>query len=150
MGIKIIRRGTESDIGAIVEMARGFWSLTIYDDEFCTETVTEMVELCMKAGLMSVVEVDGKLVGFACGMKGPLLGNSAVSCGIELAWWIDPKYRNESHGVNLLMNLEQQARDAGIKYWSMVYLCSSMPDIVEKIYEKLGYNKSEVTYMKVL
>ena len=149
MGTQIIRRGVKSDIESIVDMARGFWGQTIYDEEYCPETVANMAEACINAGLMSVVDDDG-VVGFACGMKGPLLGNASVVCGIELAWWIDPKYRNENHGVNLLMHLEQQARDAGIKYWNMVYMVSSMPDVVEKIYQKLGYNKIEVTYQKVL
>ena len=149
MGSTVVRKGTIEDVPQIVLMAQEFWGHTIYDEDFCPETVSQMCLACIDAGLMAVVEKED-LVGFACGLPGPLLGNKAVKCGLELAWWVQPEHRKCRTGIDLLVYLEDLAREAGIKYWNMVFMESSMPEAVEKIYQKLGYNRVEVTYSKVL
>jgi len=146
----MIRNGEYKDLLRIVEMAEDFWCHTIYDEEYCPDTVYVMAELSMKQGLLSILEVDGHVRGFACGIKGPLLANSEVFTGTELAWWVDPEYRQGKNGIGLMENLENQAKIAGIKYWNMIFMESSMPDVIEGIYQRMGYRKVEVTYMKVL
>lgn len=147
----MIRHGNKSDVKSIVTMARKFWGQTIYSDEaFCKETVSLMAESCIDNKLMSVLDVDGHVVGFACGVKGGLLGNSSVSCGSEVAWWVDVDHRGANNGISLLRHIENLAKSSGVKYWNMTYMESSMPTIIEEIYESMGYNRSEVTYTKVL
>lgn len=147
----MIRRGIEADIDQIVELAREFWKHTLFDDEFCPDTVYAMSQTCIKDHqLMAVLEIDGKLQGFACGVKGPLLANSEILCGTEIAWWVDEKHRKGRNGISLLKELERQAQQAGIKYWTMGFMESSMPDIVEGIYIRMGYNKSETLFTKVI
>jgi len=146
----MIRNGEHKDLPRIVEMAREFWSHTIYDEEYCPDTVYVMAELSLEQGLLSVLEVNGIVRGFACGIKGTLLANSEIFTGTELAWWVEPDYRHGKNGIGLMKHLEKQAKAAEIKYWNMVFMESSMPDVIEGIYQKMGYHKAEVTYVKVL
>lgn len=145
-----VRSGTESDIDAIVEMACEFWTHTGFEEEACSESIKTMVEHCISISLMSVVEIDNEIVGFAAGVKSPLLGNNSVFCGSELAWWVNPGHRGGINGIKLFKHLEGLAKDAGIKYWVMAYMESSMPEAIKGIYEKMGYVQSEVSYMRVL
>ena len=145
----MIRSATRDDIPAIVDMAKTFWDSTVYEEPLNPETVNMLCHSCIKDNLMCVLDVDGPK-GFGCASKIPLLANHEVMAGSELAWWIDPEYRNAGRGVELLKMLEAMAKRAGIKYFTMVYMQSSMPDVVEKIYQDMGYNRHEVSYMKVL
>ncbi|MBL4798237.1 MAG: GNAT family N-acetyltransferase [Oleispira sp.] len=144
-----VRRGTEADIPAIVEMSIEFWSHTAFDEPACPESIRDMVELCLSHGLLSVVDIDGP-VGFAAGVMSPLLGNKTATIGTELAWWVNPEHRSGTNGIRLLKHLEGLAKEAGIKYWCMAYMESSMPEKVKCMYEKMGYKKTESAYMRTL
>lgn len=146
----MVREGVNSDIPHIVDMASSFWEHTIYDEPACPKTVEGMAHHCIESGLMSVLEVGGCVVGFACGVIGPLLGNNSVKSGTEIAWWVDPEHRGGTNGVALLKHIERQAKEAGIKYWNMAYMESSMPEHVKSLYERLGYIQTEVIYSRVL
>lgn len=147
----MIRSGDERDIPAIESMSREFWKQTIYnDDEYCSATVTLMIRMCIDTSMLSVLEIDGEVVGFACGVIGGLLANASVKTGTELAWWVDEKHRRGRNGIALLKHIEGLAKKAGIKYWNMVYMESSMPESIKAIYEKMGYQRSEVVYTRVL
>ncbi len=150
MGGNLIRSGTTQDIQAIIEMAREFWGHTIYDEEFQPSAVQAMAELCIEHGLMSVLVVNDIVRGFACGVRGPLLANSNVFSGTEIAWWVQPDFRRGRNGIALLKHIELLAKEAGIKYWNMVYMESSMPDEVRRIYDAMDYKQTETIYMKVL
>lgn len=131
-------------------MACEFWSHTDYSDPACPDTIRGMVNLCVNDHLMSVIDIDGCIVGFAAGLTGPLLGNGSILSGTELAWWVDPEHRAGSNGIKLLKHIEQSAKDAGVKYWTMAYMESSMPETIKRIYEKMGYRQTEVMYTKEL
>jgi hypothetical protein len=146
----MVRDGCLDDIPSIIGMAKDFWSHTIYDEPACSASVEAMAKLCISQGLMSVLDVDGKVVGFACGVKGPLLGNNQVTTGTEIAWWVNPQSRAGKNGIALLRHIEGLARVAGIKYWNMAYMESSMPEQIKSIYEKMGYKQTEVIYTRVL
>jgi hypothetical protein len=146
----MIRHGNSSDIPRIIEMSRAFWAETDYDDVFCADTVAAMAQSCIDNKLMSVFDIGGQAVGFACGVAGGLLGNASVKTGTEVAWWVDIGHRGKNNGVALLRHIENLAKIAGVKYWNMVYMQSSMPCVVGDIYESMGYKKTEITYTKRL
>ncbi len=146
----IYRESNDKDIESILAMAETFWDSVGYEEEFCDESCLDMINLCADQELLAVVEVDGLIEGFAAGLKSPLLANKKVNQGTELAWWITPQARKNGLGVKLLKQLESQAKKQGIKYWSMVFMSNSMPEVVEDIYKNLGYKKTETTYTKVL
>jgi len=145
-----VRSGEAKDVMDIVAMACEFWEDTVYSERACPETITDMVNHCIEQNLLSVVEINGDVVGFAAGIKGTLLGNRRTSVGTELAWWVNPEHRAGSNGIKLLRHIETLAKDAGIKYWTMAYMESSMPETVKRIYENMGYRQTEVVYMREL
>lgn len=145
-----VRRGEARDIAAIVAMACEFWTHTVYEEEACPESISAMVRLCLEQNLLSVVEINNEIAGFAAGIKGALLGNNKTAVGTELAWWVNPEHRSGSNGIKLLKHIEALAKEAGIKYWVMAYMESSMPETVKCMYEKMGYRKTEISYMREL
>lgn len=146
----MIRDGVEADIPEIVRMAEEFWKHTQFDDPFEAEMVEGMAAECMSQGLMVVLELNGGVKGFCCGVKGPLLANSQIYSGTELAWWVDEDARSSGGGVELLRTIEEKAKEGGCKYWTMLFMQTSMPESIEKIYLKMGYNLAETSYTKRL
>lgn len=146
----MIRRGLHCDFPEVVELARHFWKETIYEEPFCAESVRNMVALAHAQGLLAVLEEDAGIVGFVAGCKGALLGNASVTTGTELAWWVEPEHRKGRQGIELMKFIETLAREQGIKYWNMVSMQSSSPEVANRIYERLGYQKTETSYSKVL
>ena len=61
-----------------------------------------------------------------------------------------PEHRNKGLGTELLKAVEEIAKQESIKYLSMVYMETSMPQEVKHIYNKLGYTQQEVMFTKVL
>lgn len=147
----MIRSAKKEDIPYMVKMAEEFWGHTIYsDEEFQPEMVEAMLENCMDQELCLVYAIDDIPIGFVCGVKGPLLANSEVITGTELAWWVNSDYRSGGAGLSLLRAIEKQARELGIKYWNMAHMQSSMPDSIVRIYKSMGYQLNESLYTKVM
>lgn len=147
----MLRDANKKDLSAIVKMAREFWKDTYFkEEEFQPEMVEGMAEKSMKDDLCLVYEIEGVVQGFICGIKGCLLANSDVLIGTELAWWVNPDYRDSGAGLRLLSGIEKKAKNLGIKYWNMLYMESSMPEQIKCIYQNRGYKMTENLYTKVL
>ena len=146
----MIRAASEKDIQGITDMAMLFWKESPFDVPADRETIEGFASHCLGEGLLCVLDLNGNIEGFAAGIKGVILGNSDVTCGNEVAWWVNPEHRGGKNGIKLLKHLEGMAKDAGIRFWTMAFMTSSMPDVVEGIYQKLGYRKTEVSYTKEL
>ena len=146
----MIRIGNEDDLSDIVRMSREFWKSSCYDEVFCPDTARDFAIMSMAQGLLVVCEIESKVVGFACGLKSPLIGNKRIAYGAELAWWVDEEHRFGRNGIALLTHLEECARQQQIKYWNMMFMESSMPEKVKGIYGKMGYEKTEEVHCKRL
>ena len=146
----MIRLGEYKDVPNIVEMAWAFWEHAPYDEPFEPDLVETMAKMCIDNDMMAVLDIDGEVEGFACGVTGPLLASSQALTGSEIAWWVNPGQRSKNSGIALLQTLEELAKAKGVKYWNMLLMESSMPKQVENIYKKMGYVKTETTYSKVL
>lgn len=146
----MIREAQVSDFPAIVDLSREFWAHTMFEEPFDPEHTQKMVDLAYDHNLLAVLEVDYQVVGFVAGISSFLLGSTQAKCGTELAWWVSPAHRGGRNGIALLNFIEQLAAKNGIKYWTMVSMESSMPEKVGRMYEKMGYSKSETSYTKVL
>jgi GNAT superfamily N-acetyltransferase len=146
----MVRDGTPEDLPQVVLMAAEFWKETRYDDPFDPEHVRNMAAMALDHGLLAILEIDGRVEGFTAGVKGPLLGNASVLSGTEIAWWVNPSARRGRNGIALMQHIEGMARAQGVKYWNMVVMESCMPEVGATIYERLGYEKSETSYTRVL
>lgn len=145
----MIRAATERDFEQILEMSAKFWIETQFTEPFEPDHTLKMVEMAYDHGLLAVVDIDGLCVGFCAGVKSFILGSTKAMCATELAWWLNPEYRGGKNGVALLQFMEGLVKEQGIKYWTMVSMESSMPEQVGRMYEKLGYVRSETCYTKV-
>jgi hypothetical protein len=146
----MVRDGKAEDLPAVVEMAREFWQHTRYDDPFDADYVEYMTGLALEHGLLAILEVDGAVEGFTAGLKSPLLACHAVLSGTEIAYWINPAARKGRNGIALIKHIESMAKAQGVKYWNMIAMESSMPEMVARIYGSLGYEKSETSYTRIL
>lgn len=146
----MIRSATVDDFDDILDLSAEFWLQTQFSEPFEREHTLAYVTMAHDHGLLCVAEINGDIVGFCAGVKSPLMGSSQAIAGTELAWYVTPNHRGGKTGVALLIFMEQLAASQGIKYWTMVYMESSMPETVGRMYEKLGYRKAEVCYTKVL
>ncbi len=145
----MIRAATPYDFTEILEMSGRFWLETQFSEPFEADHTLNMVEMAYDHGLLAVVEIDGKCVGFCAGVKSPILGSSKAWCATELAWYVYPEHRKGKNGIALLLFMEGLVKEQGIKYWTMVSMQSSMPEEVGRMYEKMGYVHSETCYTKV-
>lgn len=144
----MIRLARQEDFESILDMSAEFWLQTQFSEPFEREHTLNMVQLAYDHGLLAVVDMGGP-VGFCAGVKSYTLGSSQAWVATELAWYLSPSHRGGKNGVALLQFMEKLVQEQGIKYWTMVSMQSSMPEVVGKMYERMGYVHSETCYTKV-
>lgn len=144
----MIRDATEDDIPRLVEMGERFLTETGYHGRVAVNpramarTVAQLL-----VSEQGAVFVSSDHAGTVIGMIGlllfenPITGELTVS---ELFWWVEPEHRG--HGVRLLKRGEQWARAAGA---AAVHMIAPVPS-VGQLYDRLGYEYLEATYMKAL
>lgn len=145
----MIRSAEIDDFTAIELLAKEFWAHTRYEEDYQDGSALMYIQIAYDHGLLLVSEHD-EITGFVAGCATPLMGANSVKSGTELAWWVKPEARNSRDGINLLKAIEQKAKDIGCKYWNMVAMESSMPEHIKRIYKRMGYEKTETTYIRGL
>ena len=145
----MIRIAELEDFDVILDMCERFWLETMFSETFDRDHTENMVGMAYDQGLLAVVDLDG-VVGFVAGIYSELLGSKEAKMGTELAWWLNPESRKGRHGVDLMLFIEALAKAKGVKYWNMVSMESSAPEVASRIYRRLGYTKSETSFTKVL
>lgn len=151
MDIGLIKDASQSDIPKIIELARKFHAVSGYENiEFDEETVENILITSIDQGLCPIGVVDGKIVGFLAGLAYPAILNANVMVGTEIAWWVEPEFRGKKIAIQLLLRAEENARAKGLYCWSMMCLEKLNADGLENIYERLGYEKAERTYLRIL
>lgn len=145
----MIREATTEDFDDILSMCDSFWQETMYSEDFDREHTKTMVQMAYDHGLLAVID-DGGVIGFVAGIRSYLMGSREAITGTELAWWVNPEHRKGRCGINLMLFIEDLARKQGVKYWNMISMESSAPEVANKIYQRLGYSRSETSYTKVL
>ncbi|MES2367709.1 MAG: GNAT family N-acetyltransferase [Pseudomonadota bacterium] len=147
-----VRAGTAQDFLSCIPMAERFWSVAGYagDIPFDADSTVDYFAMGLKAGLFAVAEKSGEVIGFVIGVTTPSMVNRDCLIGAELAWWMEPEHRNSMDAIRLLKHIELMAKEAGCKLWSMMCLEALEPEKVEKMYLKMGYEKSERTFTRRL
>jgi GNAT superfamily N-acetyltransferase len=146
----MIRNSTPEDFDAIMDMSAEFWKMTNFDEPFDKDHTRVMVELCYDHGLQAVVEIDGKVCGFISAVSSFVLGSPKAKVASEIGFWLNPDVRGNMIAPDLIRYLERLCAEQGVKYLSLVFMESSMPEKVKSLYESLGYKLQETVYMKVL
>jgi N-acetylglutamate synthase-like GNAT family acetyltransferase len=144
----MIRQATEQDFDRILAMSELFWKETLYSEEFSAEATLPYIKMAFECGLLAVAQTNGNVKGFCAAVCMPMMGSGVMS-GTELAWWIDEDARGGRMGIQLLGYMEYLAKNAGVKYWNMVAMRSSMFDSVCGMYRRLGYRENELIFTRV-
>lgn len=117
---------------------------------FSAEAFSSYWAMLMKAGVGYIWgEWDGdKLVGILGALKAANDKDGLIGVH-EAFWFVDPEYRRRG-GLRLVEAMEAFAQEVGASRVSMVHLAHLNADKLGALYERLGYEKCEVQYMKVL
>lgn len=95
--------------------------------------------------VLFVAEDNDKLVGMLVGVVNEsLFSNDKIAS--ELAWFVEKEYRGTSVALRLLVEFEKWAKLQGCSFIAMIDL--HRVNNLENMYNKLGYELAEKTYMK--
>lgn len=151
--IEIRELGPDDDLSGLVEMARNFYAASPYQSvPFSEESALRWYARMAEAGLLFCAKDGDEIAGVVGGLSAPFLINDTYNVGVELLWWVEPKYRGTGAGELLLNAIEAKARELKLAKWTMVSLASAElhPSAVGKIYERRGYVLTERAYTKDL
>ena len=144
----MIRPAVETDIPAIVRMARRFYDTTTYaqmtpmDDD----TVGDLARQLMDSVLL-VAEQQNQLVGMVGLVIAPFFFNRSILTAHEVVWWVDPGIRGSRTAYALLRALESACRAKGAQAIQMAHLSTSPPQ-AGGLYQLAGYSHTETAYTK--
>lgn len=146
-----VRRATEADTPALLEMGRQFYATTLYPRfaAYNVETVTRLIGMMRDMGVLLVFESEGRLRGLVGLLVAPFLFDANVKAAYEVIWWVEPSAQGAGIGAALLAGIEPACRESGCVAIQMVALASSPPQ-ARQLYERLGYESSEFCHTKVL
>lgn len=146
-----IRKATLADVPEIVRMSAAFYPTTHYaawcpmDEDSVAGLATGLIE----NDVFFVAEQDGELVGMVGVMITPFLFNRDHLSATEIVWWVSPAVRGTSVAARLLQVIEAPCRERGAARIQMVHMPNSPPQAAA-LYERMGYERSEISYTKDL
>jgi GNAT superfamily N-acetyltransferase len=114
-----------------------------FNKEHCFKTWKMILENKIGFGFL-LIEKENP-VGIICGLKYNDI-NSGELTVTEAAWFVKKSCRRK--GLILLKKFEEEAKRGNCKSIIMVHLLDSMPDKLQKIYKRMGYEPIEVHYKK--
>ena len=141
-----IRSATVDDIPSMLEPAEAFLeyhplSLT-FDKEYMEDQLKELIA----RGVILIASENSKDIGWMGGIIAPIPFSLNDTSLVEMFWWVDPKHRESSAGINLLREFEEVAKQAGVTKVTMT--ATSKTPRLYKIYEKLDYVEVERSFCK--
>ena len=149
----MIRRATIDDLSSLLQMAEDFKNSSPYKElefqkEFVIQNITSMLINPLFA-IFIAENAEGIPVGMLAGVVTNQLFSTAPTAG-ELVWWVNPEARNSKVGSELHSSFQQWAINKGCLTASMVLLENGDLEIIDKMYEQMGYSPAERSYFKVL
>ena len=145
-----VRQAKIEDFPEVCRMAKSFYACTEYQSiEFDDASCFLLFKDSLDKGMCFVSESEC-ITGFILGLPFPCPMNRLVTMATELAWWVEPLYRNTSAGVKLLKALEESAEQNGCVSLSMICLESLEPEKIQSIYQRIGYVQVERTFLRAL
>lgn len=107
----------------------------------------ESIDLDRK--MVAIARDQGKIIGVIAGaiVQQPLVGTSMAS---ELIWYVSPAYRKRNVAKTLLDMFEKWADNNQVQHITLSHYNNTLGDTVGVLYEKRGFKKMEVSYIKEL
>ena len=144
----IIRDATKDDYDSLIRIGRCF-AKTAGQSDVDEESLKATLDALLERGVLKVAE-NGAVCGAAGAILFPHYWNFEEIIAQELFWWVDEYARGTTAGTQLLVALEQGAKDRGAEKLLMLCLDAVEGDKVAQMYERRGYTPLERTYAKEL
>lgn len=141
----MIRPYQQEDKPLLIELCREFWNASCVENfgEFSESHTAQKLDHYLENGVCLVTK---DIKGFILLVESTNLCNPNPIAA-EVAWYVSPLCRG-GLGVALLKAAIRYCEIKNIKTLSMMYMQSSMPESIVKIYDKMGLTLSETTYIK--
>jgi N-acetylglutamate synthase-like GNAT family acetyltransferase len=142
-----IRIATRFDIPQLVEMLKRYRDhsplaclKSVNDEAYIEELLTQVIT---GRGTIFVADYEKELAGMLIAVRNSNAWDPKILALNELAYWVDPQYRNTSAGYKLLSKYRdyaQELKDQGqIEYFTISKMVNS-PDLN---YDRFGFRKLE-------
>ncbi len=142
-----VREATEDDVFDVVLLTREAYETVPEKDyvKFSSKKVIQLVSHAVPhdSFIVLVLENDGEIVGYFFGviMECYFALESQATC---LSWFIRPPHRSVRNAFSLLKQYEKWAIDQKVVSVNMI----DIKENSSKVFEKLGYEKTEITFTK--
>lgn len=144
----MFRLATYNDMSELLRMGELFFNASGYSD-ITTFNKDDAERLLGQLIDSETILTDGKhsMLGY---LVFPIFMNVSCLVAQELFWWVDEDHRKGGAGVQLLKQVERQAKKQGATTMMMLSLKELDGDKVNKLYLRLGYSEREKTFMRAL
>lgn len=144
----MIREATAEDLPRLKDLAEEFCRTTKFlrgfdFDKFCAS----WKQLISGPGVIFLAESTRGLDGALGGVAFPDVNSGLLVCA-EFFWMM--RVGRRGGGLRLYSEFEKWARAQGCVEMRMVALADSMPEEVEKIYLRRGFERMEIQFSKPL
>lgn len=144
-----IRTATPDDVFDILILAKEFSKEAPQSHKWNKEKTEQFILSALQNTNMTifVIDVDGEIEGALVGLLSELYMSYTVQA-TELAWFVSKDYRGKPASLKLIKAFEKWAKESGAKQIGMgdIEGISSL----EKLYNRLGYERAETVYLKEL
>lgn len=131
-------------IGDLLET--GLYSLSKYLGKFNPDICLRNWKTLVERGL-GVVFIVGDVDGFLAAVKTPDINTGELKA-VELGWYVKPSKRGI--GLKLLRTYIEWAKESGCKAVGVTHMQDVMPQVVKRIYERMGFIHTESSYLMEL
>ena len=142
-----IREATQEDIFDILILAKEFSKEAPKSHKWNKEKTEVFISSAIENPLTTVLilEQDDEIVGAIVGLLSEMYMSQTI-LATELAWFVSKDYRGKKGSILLLKSFENWAKAQGAHYVVMGDIAGIAS--LEKLYTRMGFSKSETTYMK--
>lgn len=147
----MIRHAIAKDIPAIMDMVREFYATTDYAKfaPFDEETVLALTEMITFHHICIVATDENDVpVGILALVLTPFSFNKNILSCVEVVWWVKTEFRRSAFGVDMIRYADSIRKLRGATHFQLARLNTS-PEVVDSIYESLGFTFSEKYFSKV-
>ena len=141
----------ESDIPQVIKLGKNFLQASPYSDLRFSEEATEAyLRVCLTnpEERICILSMDGNIAVGALLAHTSLAPFSSDKIATELAWWVEPEYRNSRRGLELKAAYEYWAIKMGAKKIGMALLNTEHGPALHRLFSRNGYKEAETAYVK--
>lgn len=152
--MSVVRRATADDVPALVRMGRAFIEYLPHSAAIGARVDDDALAAQVHAWLATdsmalfVADRDGDVCAMLVGAVVGLWFAPSTMMAAELAWWVEPRARGTTVAVRLVKAYEEWARASGATVTTMSSLDGCNGADVATMLSRLGYTRSEMTYLK--